>query len=453
MKTIGRICLMFFLLSCCGKYWAEPSNQGKTLSAWLDDYGAGPRNYKPSPQVDEALRQIRSEAVPYLLELLHRTNTPAVDEELRQIGAGTLNGTNTSNFIPASWFHWKAYLGFQALGPAGKSAIPDLAKLAHDDPDGISFYPNIGGMKHITWVAASANNSSSYVTLGDGPPFDDGTTKHDTNHFYWGVDRVMRSTKPFLVDGEIAAWSLAAIGADAVPALVELLNDPSPHLKQRAVEALGLVGAAAKPAVPTIIKNLEGSDFEVRQRVADALGWIGREPEIVIPALTEALNDSDVGVQLYAAQSLGSFGGRATNAIPALLVNFAAKDYRTRQSAVAALSKISPEITAKEVVPVLFRQLEDPSGYHNEVLIDLLQLKLNLKPDVMIPHLVKVLGESDGNDKSVQMNAIRGLGEYGPAAKAAVPNLIPLLADENYFVRQDATNALDKIEPGWRTGN
>src|ERR1035437_4714173 len=164
MKTIGRICLLFFLLSCCGKCWAEPSYQGKTLSAWLDDYGAGPKNYKPSPQANEALRQIGPEAVPYLLELLHKTNTPAVDDELQQIGAGTLNGTNTSNFIPASWFHWKAYLGFQALGSGGKSAIQDLARLARDNPEETSYFPNIGDMKSVKLIAELADNRSEEHT-------------------------------------------------------------------------------------------------------------------------------------------------------------------------------------------------------------------------------------------------------------------------------------------------
>ena len=450
MKAIGRICLIFFLLMFCGKCWSEPSYQGKALSAWLDDYGAGPKGYKPSPQADEALRHMGAKAVPFLLKLLHKTNTPAVDEALLQIGAGILNGTNTSDFIPASWFHWKAYVGFQVLGPGGKLAIPDLAELAHDDPNGISFYANIFCMKHIDWVAAGANNSSSYVTLGDGQAFNDGKTVRNTNHVFAGNFR-MRNTKPCLVDGEIAAWSLAAIGANAVPSLMELLNDPSPHLKQRAVEALGLVGAAAEPAVPAIIKNLEGADFEVRQRAADALGWIGRQPELVIPALIEALKDPDIGVRCYAANSLGLFGTCATNAIPALLISFADSDYRIRQDASAALGKISPEITAKEVVPSLLRQLEAPNSWHNGALINLLQI--NLAPEVMIPHLIKALDESVGSDKSIQMNAIQGLGKYGFAAKAAAPKLVSLLADENPFVRQYATNSLDKIKPAWRNGH
>ena len=335
MKTIGRICLLFFLLPCCGKCWAEPSYHGKTLSVWLDDYGAGPRDYKPTPQTDEALRQIGPEAVPYLLQLLHSTNPSSTIKIVPD--TNQFSPPKPAVPAPASWDHWKAYVAFQALGPLGKSATPDLAKLAHDDPNGSSFYPNIQAMKNIAAVAELADNSSSYVVPGDSPFFHGG--------------EVFRNTSPFLVDGEIAAWSLAAIGADAVPSLMELLNDPSPHLKERAVEALGLAGTAAEPAVPALVKTLKDSEFGVRQRAADALGWIGERPELAIPALIEALTDTDVGgVDFYAAESLGRFGNRATNAIPALLVNFAAKDYRTRGSAAIALSKISQESARKEVI-------------------------------------------------------------------------------------------------------
>ena len=88
--------------------WPEPSYGGKTTGAWLDEYGAGPGGYKPSPEADDALRHIGVSAAPRLLELLHATNS------------------NPAAKIPASWDHWKAYLGFQALGPLGKAAIPDL---------------------------------------------------------------------------------------------------------------------------------------------------------------------------------------------------------------------------------------------------------------------------------------------------------------------------------------
>src|SRR5215469_14233415 len=53
----------------------EPHYHLMPLSSWLAKYGDGPGNYKPSPEADLALRQIGSNAVPYLLHLLHSTNS------------------------------------------------------------------------------------------------------------------------------------------------------------------------------------------------------------------------------------------------------------------------------------------------------------------------------------------------------------------------------------------
>jgi hypothetical protein len=96
-----------------------PSYGGKTLGAWLDEFGAGPGGYKPNPRADDALRHIGVNAVPYLLELLYATNYTGKDKPFMAVTP------------PASWEHWKAFLGFQALGPLGKAAIPELVKLAH----------------------------------------------------------------------------------------------------------------------------------------------------------------------------------------------------------------------------------------------------------------------------------------------------------------------------------
>src|SRR6185436_3120843 len=53
----------------------EPWYRGKPLTMWLEEYGEGPRDYKPSTNADEAIRQIGPRAVPVLLGLLHSTNS------------------------------------------------------------------------------------------------------------------------------------------------------------------------------------------------------------------------------------------------------------------------------------------------------------------------------------------------------------------------------------------
>jgi HEAT repeat protein len=46
-----------------------------------------------------------------------------------------------------------------------------------------------------------------------------------------------------------------------------------------------------------------------------------------------------------------------------------------------------------------------------------------------------------------RVGAVQALGKMGPAAKPTVPDLVRLLADEEWDVRQEAAAALKKIDP------
>ncbi len=76
-------------------------------------------------------------------------------------------------------------------------------------------------------------------------------------------------------DGDIAAWSLAAVGAKAVPALRKLLDDPNPAVQKRAALALGMIGPDAEPAIPALLKILQDPDSPVYLAVLEALGGHG----------------------------------------------------------------------------------------------------------------------------------------------------------------------------------
>jgi HEAT repeat protein len=400
--------------------WPEPSYGGKTTGAWLDEYGAGPAGYKPKPEADDALRHIGVSAAPRLLELLHATNS------------------NPAAKIPASWDHWKAYLGFQALGPLGKAAIPDLVKLAHD-PSSNSKVPYIGFWKDTARVAEIADESVTY----DAP---------DQPHKPRGM---IALSGAFLVDGEIAAWSLAAIGADSVPPLMEMLTNPIPRLRCRAAVALGLIGAAAEPSVPALVRILDDTDSDkraealddpdTRRNAMDALGCIGRRADLAVPALTKALTDPDRGMQWIAVVSLGDFGERATNAIPGLVAVFLfpPDDYTVKEEAALALSKISPETTAKQIVPRLLQDLKDSNGaIRNDAVETLGEMKG--QADLVIPGLIGALDYAKQDDN----NAIEYLASFGPAAKAALPKLRSLTNDPDPELRAEAIRALQQIDPG-----
>jgi HEAT repeat protein len=206
---------------------------------------------------------------------------------------------------------------------------------------------------------------------------------------------------------------------------------------------LGLAGEAAEQAVPSLIKTLKNDpNLDARIGAADALGGIARKPDLAIPALIKALADPQEGVDYYAAVSLGEFRERATNAIPALLVNFASRDYRNKDSAALALSKISRDVTVKEVIPVLVRDVEgSQNGSGNMSLITLSQMKD--EPELVIP---AIIGATKDSNEMVRNNAIGMLGAIGPEARAAIPKLRSLTNDPDIQVREQALRVLQNIE-------
>ena len=62
---------------------------------------------------------------------------------------------------------------------------------------------------------------------------------------------------------------------DAVPDLVQALQDEDTRVPRVAAEALGEIGEGTKDAVPTLIQVLQDENVGVRRRVARALGRIG----------------------------------------------------------------------------------------------------------------------------------------------------------------------------------
>ena len=90
-------------------------------------------------------------------------------------------------------------------------------------------------------------------------------------------------------DQEAAADALGRIGAAAVPALVETLQNPSAAARLKGVEVLGRMGADARDAVPQLVRLLDDPDPAVRKAAARTLGRIGPAAHEAVPALMKSL--------------------------------------------------------------------------------------------------------------------------------------------------------------------
>ena len=90
---------------------------------------------------------------------------------------------------------------------------------------------------------------------------------------------------------ETVADALARIGADAVPELVQTLEDPDAEVRMYAARSLSMMGPTAQSAVPALVKHLHDSDDRVRRTSARALGQIGPAAKSAVPELIQLLRD------------------------------------------------------------------------------------------------------------------------------------------------------------------
>jgi hypothetical protein len=122
------------------------------------------------------------------------------------------------------------------------------------------------------------------------------------------------------------ASALAAIGADAVPALTQVLTDGEVREIERTtygklyptVRALSKIGPAARMAVPALVRVLGDANRSVREEAVETLGVIGPDASGAVVALMGVLTDPEWAVRTNAARALGQIGKAAEVAITAL---------------------------------------------------------------------------------------------------------------------------------------
>ena len=247
------------------------------------------------------------------------------------------------------------------------------------------------------------------------------------------VERLIRELQDSDSDiRSIAAVTLGEIGPeakDAIPALIQLLQDQDAEgfARANAALALGQIGEGAKDAMSVLIQALRDLDKYVRRDAAGALeeigtpraikaakdryrmvvtlGWIGSEDEI--PALIQALQNQDKDVRVNAVVTLGQI--ESEDVVSVLMGALQDQDEWVRVNAAWTLGQRGE--SAVDAVPILIRALRD-------------------------------------QDEWVRYHAAMALGEIGEGASNAVPALMHALRDQDKYVRRYAVEALGKIGKG-----
>lgn len=192
-------------------------------------------------------------------------------------------------------------------------------------------------------------------------------------------------------------------------------SDEDKEQCRRAAQALGQFGPAAKEAVPLLAQALQSPSQEVRGFAVDALGRIGLEARTAVPAIIaevdlpkEHINYARLAAfRRVAARALGRIGLGATAAIPVLEKALQNEDPLYRIQAALALWKIASHPQA----------------------VSTLQAALKL------------------SDMEAVFEAVMALGEIGPGAKTAAPDLVAALAHAAPDVRRAAADVLVRLGP------
>ncbi len=239
-----------------------------------------------------------------------------------------------------------------------------------------------------------------------------------------------------------------------IPVLVEGLKDPSALMRGECALALGSIGEEARAAVPALIGALGDQRESVRRRVAISLRRIGPGAKAAVPALREALNDNDKSVRVAAATALASVSPEEAavvkDAVRVLVEALQDQTTHTRNAAAVAEALGKMGRGAEEAVAVLRSRFEGEE-VEARLMIAWALARITAPDsrgeDEVVSFLLKTL---KSNKESVYYRALaaQGLGEFGPRARKAIPELARRLASrENHVVRGAAAEALGKIGP------
>lgn len=288
----------------------EPVYQGKPLSLWLQSYNAD----GDSPEVDDAVATIGTNAIPALLGMLQ-----AKDSRLR-LALAALG----LRYTPAETRHMRAEKGFGALGTAASNAVPALIEIYEQN------------------ASPTARRAAGNALVEIGPAAK------------LAIPALIKSATS--TNSEVRAFGLSTLGRMAlesklvVPVLIKGLHDPDREVRFNAafgLEALAFMGGDAKPAIPALVETLKDRHVSARAAAATALGHIHSEPDVVVPVLVEMLRDSDAQLHAFAATALGEFGNNGKPAVAPLIELLSEGNQDARKAATNALKQIDPEAAAQ----------------------------------------------------------------------------------------------------------
>ena len=271
-----------------------------------------------------------------------------------------------------------------------------------------------------------------------------------------------------------ALHTLADMGDDAVPVLIEALKVPG--ARYWAAVALAEIGAEAVPAAEQLTNLAKEGEPEERMQAMLALAAIGPPAVSATPVLVEALSSNDGSLRFAAVFALGSLRAEAADAV--LHKAAADPDDFLAEVAAWALAKIHPddaeirEQALKKLRAGLTSELPKVRAASTSGLSDLATLVDAAERRDLAADFIRVLSDPEpsvgarggaalirlGSDAVEPLSsqlanpdlreaALEILASIGADAAQAVDQITAALSDDEAFVRGEAAIALAAIGP------
>jgi HEAT repeat protein len=255
------------------------------------------------------------------------------------------------------------------------------------------------------------------------------------------------------------------VGVKALPALLDAARDPDPDLRRVALDLLPYAAPESREQALRVLNGaLAEPDTKVRLQAASLLDFLAVGPKRfpgqpvqadfgpALRVVREVLKEKDPTDRVRAVHVLGGLGGLDLVQMPEeprALVLEAAKDpdARVRAAALQALANPRRPQVSPDLLPVFMAAARDrDAGVRGTALKALAELLRGRESEqlraVLLPVFLAALKDREG---WVRAQAIESVGLFGPAARAAVPDLIAMLKGLDPHRRALALRALVSV--------
>jgi HEAT repeat protein len=232
----------------------------------------------------------------------------------------------------------------------------------------------------------------------------------------------------------------------AVESLSAALADADPKVKAAVATALGRIGKDAKRATDDLLPLVKSDDAEVRKAVVFALGRV--EPDDVgkvSEAIGKFTTDKDEQTRKEAISSLCLLKDKSPDTVKAVAAGLKDESVEVRRLAAAGLSKF--ERATREAEGELLAAFKKAGEDRLVKAYALHSLCLGMKddPSRLLPELTARLDSTVEKDPDVRIAICDEIGDFGPDAQSAIPQLRLAEKDPEGKVRDAAKFAIKKV--------